>query len=453
MKNRGKKAVLHIGAVIKRMLFIGFTIQIILGFLWMCCNFMQVQDFGGMYFTEGNAYLEQGGRYTAAGVFSPLYQMIFSLLGKLPPVMYLLQTAFAFYCGYHFLRSSLQKRYAVWGSLVLLTFPFAMQCHLAILPYSFLSSFLLLLFSDLRGLWNRESALRSLMKAGVWVILLLAMSGRIGNQRDEEGAERSFEAVMAGRMAWSTLWVDYDRWSEELREMAEEAALQATYYPGNMRILEEAIESRVGRDEAKKYYREIAEVGWTYHAPMIIRQIGWDVLGYGVTPVIFRLQLKGQAYDSYTGRNYEAMRGNAPIVTRYYTEYGCWWFCCSVLLTFVLMVVRLLTGGRLQWKVLLPIAVISCVWIGVLTMEGAGMLDYKYTIAVNELWLIGALLTAFGAMGNREQEIQIEKSAEETQKEKPAGEAQIEKSAEETWRNTGKKSVGEAQMEKSVGEV
>lgn len=424
MKNRGKKAVLHIGAVIKRMLFIGFTIQIILGLLWMCCNFMHVQDFGGMYFTEGNAYLEQRGRYTAAGVFSPLYQMIFSLLGKLPPVMYLLQTAFAFYCRYHFLRSSLRKRYAVWGSLALLTFPFAMQCHLAVLPYSFLSSFLLLLFSDLRGLWKRESALRSLMKAGVWVILMLAVSGRIGNKRDEEGVGRSFEAVMASRMAWSTLWVDYDRWSEELREMAEEAALQATYYPGNMRILEEAIESRVGRDEAKRYYREIAEIGWTYHAPMIIRQIGWDVLGYGVTPVIFRLQMKGQAYDSYTGRNYEAMRGNAPIVTRYYTEYGCWWFSICCLLAFVLMVIRLLTGGRLQWKALLLIMMISGVWIGALTMEGAGMMDYKYTIAVNELWLTGALLTAFGSMGN-------------------TGEIQKEKCAEETWRNTGKKSAGE----------
>ena len=134
--------------------------------------------------------------------------------------------------------------------------------------------------------------------------------------------------------------------------------------------------------------------------------------------------MKGQAYDSYTGRNYEAMRGNAPIVTRYYTEYGCWWFSICCLLAFVLMVIRLLTGGRLQWKALLLIMMISGVWIGALTMEGAGMMDYKYTIAVNELWLTGALLTAFGSMGN-------------------TGEIQKEKCAEETWRNTGKKSAGE----------
>ena len=41
-----KKAFAHVGAVIRGMFFIGFTIQILLGLAWMCCNFGQVQDFG-----------------------------------------------------------------------------------------------------------------------------------------------------------------------------------------------------------------------------------------------------------------------------------------------------------------------------------------------------------------------------------------------------------------------
>ncbi len=401
MKNRGKKAVIHIGAVIKRILFIGFTIQIILGIVWMCCNFMQVQDFGGMYFADGNSYLEDeglsGGMASSVGHFSILYYNIFSLLGKLPPVMYLLQIAVAFYCGYHFLCKSLQRRYAVWGSLALVTFPFAMQCHLAILPYSFMGSFLLLLFSNLRRLWNKESFLRSFGQVVVCAILIVAMSGWIGGKKDEEEVGRSFEAVMASRMAWPTLWVDFDRWPEELREITEGVALQAAFYPENMKLLEEAIESQVDAETAKEYYRQIAEVGWTYHAPMIIRQIGWDVLGYGMTPVIFRLQLKGQSYDSYTGRNYEAMRGNAPILTRYYIEYGCWWFCCSLILTVVLTMVRLLVVGGIPWKAPLLIVFISGVLIALLTMQGAGIMDYKYTIAVNELWLIWSFWMAFAS--------------------------------------------------------
>ena len=413
MKNRGKEAVMHMGAVIKRILFIGFTIQIILGIVWMCCNFMQVQDFGGMYFADGNSSVVRYspvGSYSAGGSYSPLYHCVFSLLGKFPPVMYLLQTTFAFYCGYHFLCKSLQRRYAIWGSLALVTFPFAMQCHLAILPYSFLGSFMLLLFSNLRRLWNKKgSFLCSFGQVAVCAVLIVAMSGWIGGKKDEKEEGRSFEAVMASRMAWFTLWVDFDRWSEDLQEMTEEVALQATYYPGNMKLLEEAIESRVGTETAREYYWQIAEVGWTYHAPMIIRQIGWDVLGYAVTPVIFRLQLKGQSYDSYTGRNYEAMRGNAPIITRYYIEYGCWWFCCSLILTFILTMVQLLAGGKIRWKAPLLIAFISAVWIAILTMQGAGIMDYKYTIAVNELWLIWSFLIAFDirkfGAGNTDKEV------------------------------------------------
>ena len=290
-----------------------------------------------------------------------------------------------------------------------MTFPFAMQCHLAILPYSFMGSFLLLLCSNLRRLWNKESFLRSLWQVAVCVILIVAMSGWISGKKDEEEVGRSFEAVMASRMAWPTLWVDYDRWPEELREMTEKVALQAAFYPGNMKLLEEAIESKVDTETAKEYYKQIVEIGWTYHAPMIMRQIGWDVLGYAVTPVIFRLQLKGQSYDSYTGRNYEAMRGNAPIITRYYIEYGCWWFCCSLILTFVLTMVRLLVGEGIHWKAPLLMVFISGVWIGILTMQGAGIMDYKYTIAVNELWLIWSFLIAFGSRkfgaGNADKEV------------------------------------------------
>ena len=49
------------------------------------------------------------------------------------------QILFAFYSGVVFLRSfggTAKKWFPVWGSLGLLTYPFAMQCHLAVLPNS-----------------------------------------------------------------------------------------------------------------------------------------------------------------------------------------------------------------------------------------------------------------------------------------------------------------------------
>lgn len=366
MRNRGKKAAMHVRAVIKRILFIGFTIQIMLGLAWVCCNFMQVQDYG------------QGYRI------------------KYPYFLYLLQMGFAFFSGYHFLHRMVGKKYAVWGSLALATFPFAMQCHLAVLPYSFMGSLTLLMFSFMKRIFDKGSALRPLVWAVVCGVLAWGIYGNTDNQRYEGDVGRSFEAVMARRVAWPTLWVDYESWPEEIQEVTADVVWEAYLHPDYMKRLEEALESRVDEATAKEYYRQITKVGWEYHAPLILRQIGWDILGYAVSPAIFRPKLQGRSYDAYTGRNYEAMRGNAPVLTKYYVEYGCWWFCCCLILALLLTILRLAEVRRLPWKAPLLIILAAGVIVLLLAMRGAGVMDYRNTIAVNELWLIWSLAAAFG---------------------------------------------------------
>lgn len=418
-----KKAASHVEVVIKWMIFIGFTIQIALGIGWMCCNFMGIQDFG-----------EPG---------SSLYRGLFGLLGENPQLLYLLQLAFAFYVGCRILRKlgpgrilvvrgkgRHERRYeggrggrilAAWGSLALLTFPFAMQCHLAVLPCSFMGSFFLLMLSflmDLPGLPGsaarmeaKRSApgssfsgksvfaaiMRPLLLAFACVGLLVALSGAVDGDGKENAPKHNFQSAMASRMAWPDIWNDLDYWSEDLQEMAREVLWETSYYPGNMDILLKAIEDEAGAEAAKDYYMQIARVGWNNHAYMVILQIGWDALGYVVTPAIFQLQLKGDAYDSFTGRNYEVMRGNSPVLTKHYVDYGCWWFGCSLALALLLALVRAIASGAAGWKKWIwPTAVCalaSAVLAFLLTMRGAGLMDYKYTVAVNELWLmIGILL-------------------------------------------------------------
>lgn len=505
-----KKAFAHVGTVIKGMLFIGFTVQILLGLAWMCRNFGQVQNFG-----EPD---------------SALYKGLFRLLGEIPQLMYLLQLGAAFLAGDFFLgsfsgsflgslvgegisRNGKGRFWSLWRALALLTYPFAMQCHMAVLPFSFMGSLFLVMLSFMMRLsargripFRREpsakiagaasgmseepgetangmseepgetvigmseepgetavsmsegfcktvngmgakatetarrvtaetegaaggnpvrrrgQAIAYLALAAVCAGVFALLSGAVdASGREEPG--RGIEAALASRFAWPTIWYDQGSWTDELREAVEDVLWEASYYPENMALLQSALEERVGAEAAGTYYREIAEVAWRNHAPMIIRQVGWDILGYTVTPVIFQLQLRGEAYDSYTGRNYEIMRGNTPVLTRNYVNYGCWWFTAAFVLSLLSLLclpvmkktapvkeavsvkeaapmkapagVQGLPGigkrlAALAGPVMICI-VCSGILVGLLTLRGAGLMDYKYTALISQLWILPAL--------------------------------------------------------------
>lgn len=479
----------HICGVIKRVIFIGFTVQIILGVVWMCCNFTQVQDFGWRNL----------GRTVPEGVIYGLY----SFLGQVPLVLYLLQLAFGFFAGYQLLRRNVAECFptdarrkavfSLWGSLALLTFPFAMQCHLAILPYSVMSSLFLLMISFLLEAVSRRGAGGLRRKArqkekGAEILDEKAVGqaggsgvsaeghgclaeGSVGSEgmsvavkrrptasgkesntmkdvqrrgkrrgipapvlavfcgalavllaweagTDERDAiwGRGPEAVMASRLAWPSVWNDREYWPEELLALVEEEELwRAAYCPGNMEIVLEAIKERAGEEAAKGFYKQMAETAWQNRSSVIIRQVGWDMIGYGAAPLVFRQQMEGRAYDSYTGRNYEAMRGHSPVLTRYYVEYGCWWYGCSLVFALFLSVVRLLRDG-VDWRRLAVCGGV-CVLAGALpvllyTVRGAGLMDYRCTIGSQELWPVWALL-CIGIRSGGERRQGMEKTADE----------------------------------------
>ncbi len=400
--------------VLKGMLFIGFSVQIILGIWWFCCHFFQVQSFGEPQ--------------------SLLYRGLLSLLGGRPALLYSLQVAAAFLAGTLFLQNlrPVEPKFALWRGLAFVTIPFGMQCHLALLPYSFMSSlfvlFLLALFiltgnkgcrqfitsgaresGDLANVNDCQYRIRKKRVAGLLLgafacaAAFAALSGALDPDKREKPGY-SIEGALASRFAWPTLWNDYGRYGEEVRIVPEEVVWNASYHPDDMEAFQESLESQVGVETAKEYYLRMAKTGWDYHAPMIIRQIGWDALGYAVTPVIFPLQMAGEAYDSCSARNYEVMRENAPVLTRYYVDYGCWWFvwmlAISVLLAFCRVLCRRDSGAREERKKVRRKAVIAagicCVisglLIAVVTMRGAGKMDYRLTIGVNALWLTIPLL-------------------------------------------------------------
>lgn len=420
-----KRAAAHMSAVVRGMLFTGFTVQILFGLIWTCRNFGHVQNFG-----EAE---------------SVLYGAILRLAGGIPQIMYLLQIVFAFWTGYYFLeklrpsgRGIPGKCRAVWSMLALLSCPFAMQCHLALLPFSFMSSLFLLMLSfvlqaavrkepvpgesgrkepasnksgkpggkepssdkpgetERKGSVGRRRCVPVLLTLAVLCGGLAAVLSGVADTANREKPGSSMEAAMASRFAWPTIWADYSRWTEDLQEITREVAWDASFLPGNMERLDAVIEENTSPEMAKSYYLQIAKTGWNAHASMIVRQIGWDVLGYAVTPVIVQFQLRGEAYDSYTGRNYEALSEKTPVLTRNYVDYYSWWFVVSLFLTLVSAILELLKGEKIRWRNAVASALIclffSGILVGILTLRGAGIMDYKCTVAVNQLWMIPALM-------------------------------------------------------------
>lgn len=383
-----KKAAPCLRGVLRGMLFIGFSIQILLGICWICCSFGQVQGFG-----EPD---------------SALYGRLLGLLGGSSAALYILQLAAAFLAGFLFLQKirPVGMGLALWRGLAVLTVPFALQCHLALQPYSLMGSlFLLFLLALLRPPGGRRGA--GLLAALLCMAVYAGLSGAVdADRRGEPGY--SLEGALASRFAWPTLWQDLGLYGEEVAEAVGSLAWEASLYPDNMRLLQEGLESRVGPEAARGYYLRMAETGWEYHKTIVIRQIGWDVLGYAVTPVVFRLQMEGEAYDSYSGRNYEVMRENAPVLTRDYVDYGCWWFLYMLGISGILALLlavpdkgtepsgkRRRPGGRPVLSLGICILA-SGLLVAALTMRGAGRMDYRQTIGVNALWYMGPLLLAGG---------------------------------------------------------
>lgn len=443
--------------IIQGIIFIGFSVQIALGFVWMGCNIVNIQDF--------------------AECSTGIYAGMTRLPGKAYPAVYVLQLLAAGYAGWRLVsrlcdhsRNKKQNRlFALWGSLALMTLPMAMQCHMALLPYSFVCSAGLLQLSfccelletagnfrhsrsfqhmdfyensevlghrdtfglvPFVGLWicyfvqalllpeyiflgavpvavmlllKRKGIAAAKMSLKVFVLAAVAAAGiyavwscnpKTKNENDISGVEWT----LVKRLCWPTLWVDYERMPDKIQEATADAVWESAYYPGNMdRKFKPAIEAAMSAGEAKPLLAEAAARSWDIHYPMIVRQVGWDVLGYCASPLILQLQLSGDAYESHSGKNYAIMRKAVPVLTKHYVNYGSWWFAAAAVLTVLLLTARLAAGerpyGRREGRLT---AVAFCFAVGCVfwyTVQGAGIMDYKYTIFINELWFLWSFKT------------------------------------------------------------
>ena len=421
MRGTMKKAAGQLGIILRAVLFLGFSIRIVLGLVWMMSHFMESQEFSRV----------------SAGI----YPLFVRAVGSVPQVLYVLQLGAAFGAGWQFLKAFgvSDRLWRMWGTLVLLTFPMAMQCHLALLPYSFVCSLVLLElgFCAQTMTENQLLSLTKLTKAGccmlglafllpeyVWLgaiplvfmvllqlkamwaqpkrllyscLLVAAFCGMLGGigslvPKGDRTSQNMWFSI-ASRTAWPTFWVDSSGWSEGLYEAVGGSAWEISIRPGDMeQILRPLIESKAGAEQAKKYYREMAATAWGRHKGRILRQVCWDVLIYGAPEAVLQMQLTGIGYDSSSGRNYEIMAMRHPNMTKFYVSYSNWWFWVSLGIAMLLLPVRLVAGDKLFLRRYLAFGAVTVLWMAAIvlyyTMRGAGIADYKCTLAAGQLWYI-----------------------------------------------------------------
>ena len=452
-----KKAARHFSVILKGILITGFSIQIAFGAVWMCFHFGCMQEFGG---SEGI-----------------LYRGLRALTGGQYWILYLLQLSVGFYAGYDFFRTFCPEGHFwnSWRSLVLLSFPMAMQCHMALSPCSLVSSCFLLELSGVLAIVRGDAVtkrtshtkgkaahriftegtgfLRNLVRGGLcWLalslllpeyfilggiplvlavlfrlpvlrkrlpelgaaVLVLSVCGGvilgIGGLSGEKGYVPDRESVcfaLFSRMAWPTLWPDSEHWPMEVQEAAAGCVWESSQQADNMQIiLRPRLREKFGDRQAAQYYLQMAAYSWKRRTPLIIRQIGGDFLGYCMTPLILPMQLEGEAYASYSGRNYEMMFQDTPLLTKYYVRYGCKWFAVMLVLASMLAALNRIcrrerrkscNENRKRFAQVLICLVPAGIVTAVYTFCGAGVMDYKRTVAVVLLWLAAALLGMRGA--------------------------------------------------------
>ena len=461
-----QKACRALAQIAGRFLFIGITVQILLGILWGVRSFGIFPEFGDSYLWLKAADTFVYDDYMGIGY--PLFLMLAKGIESISSIpytflVYTVQVLFAFYSGVVFLRSfgvTDRKGFLYWGSLGLLTFPMALQCHLAVLPNSLGYSCLLLELSVIFRLLRRDAQgvaeyrpLRQLFFAGLWwalstlfvvenlylgmipliamwilhlikikqtgrqrvlreLVLLAAMGGILFTMvplwqtpGSYGKAENTVSAAMMRRFSWTHMRDEdeYDEWPEELKNyMSWGDTKRAGYYAGTMQEgVQKQIEDMVGSREAQKIFREYALYHLKTYTSDNIHQIVWDGAGYAVPPVLLQLLLNGRGYDSFSGRNVDIMMTGAPRLTNFMLKYSSWWFLMGI--PAMLLVYVICRGRGTDRRILSICAITAGCMILWYTLRDAGCLDYKNGLLPGSLWLVGMILSVGRSLGKEEQ--------------------------------------------------
>ena len=436
----------QIKRLIQNIIYIMMGLQILLGILWMG------ESLSGMSrFEESTELLHMSetlcmDEYT--GILYPPLIRLMNICGNLFQLpgysfLYVLQLTAALFSYGYFLKkivfSETEMNLRLKGKIVLFAFfvmtvPPIAQCHVAILPYSFASSAMVVLLAETIKLWKKEYSLTNMdilriavswglsamilpdyaWLGGVAVVLsvlryiilhkklvvkLLAMclttslvicgfnvafqtEGSMGR------IQRSAEAVMLQRVVWPHFATFQYFWCDEVKELWDEASLKSlAMYPETV-IYEfgPKLEAAHGKEYANVIYWEMIKRVYSLNTKEILLRIMEDIVAYICPPLTMLLQLQGMGV-SYTGWNYGRMTDYAPGLTMYYVKFSLYAWTFMLMLSAVLKLFSLREKGTEKGEriggYLCVVSVAVNLWYVIFS---GNMQDYKKLMVNSILW-------------------------------------------------------------------
>ena len=366
-------------------------------------------------------------------------------------VMYLLQIVLAFVSWFIFagnvFKSDSKKRNAFFA-LAVITNPYAMQVHLAVLEYSFISSFLSLLVSFqirfmrewknaedtlgleralrdisvtslfwlLAGLTRKEfivlgvlpviallitivkrfAKVKAMVSQTVWpAIVALAFAGIICMSdslfRDTEriSAADTVKRNLYYRVAWSENFRDRYHWPEYLTEFVDDGMM--THFmndPGLVRgeFTKYVIDVYGSKETTEKFY-EWAKLSFAGNKKQIVKETLSDIFGYIFAPFKTERSLAGYGDAGFTAGNYDVMKQHAPKLTKVYLRYFSVLYTVFAVLFVLIEVFTNAKRYKKAFTLLLPVLMIVLFGAVHYSFLGCSVFDHRKVVFTTCLWM------------------------------------------------------------------
>ncbi len=456
MQNKtGKNLSCILGAVI----IILLTAQMIAGLIWGVLNFPFIQEYpdaGEMYRLSSSLKLE-----TDTSIIYPALLLLVRTLTAdsefaSAVVMYLIQLCLGFTAWYVFAKDVIgfkKKWIDVWFSLAVLTCPYAMQCHLAVLEYSFVSSFLCLLLTfqiRFSREWKKEGntfgldrALRDISVTSLFWLLLgltrkefffigaipvlvllimmlerfkagnglkkiapigvaLAFAGIIfmtdGLFRDHE--LHTFSDVVKRalyiREAWSEDLNDEYTWPEYITSLSDDEDRYRILHhvrsdAGAVRTwLTPYVASCIGEAETSNSYLVWGVNCFKDNKRKIVKYLALDMVGYVFPPLETEIILRGSEYPGFVATEYDVMSRHTPVFTKYYLRTATVIYILLYPVTILLWILAR-KKGKANFKLSgIVLTVASCSVI--YSFYGSNVWDPRKALFATCMWIAAAAL-------------------------------------------------------------
>lgn len=435
--------------VVKGFFYCAMAIQIVLGVLYIGCNFMAVPQY-----RETAVYLEMTENFVADEYTGILYPLLVWLCDAIPLIpfqipIYLIQIFAGILCVYHFVcvwteKKSLAFVCALWVN----TIPLVAQVHMSVLPHSLAFSFLVLMFLEvLKGTRYREALsvmdwavllcsytiLIQLDREYLWVgtcgliwavflqlymkgpkvlmflVTMLICSGifisnvAIYKVTQTEGyygrIQRSVEAAFFQRVGMSTMTDRFmiympkeinDCFSgKELEEFARYPyKLQNEFGP--------TLEARYGKEYANELYWKMGWLGLGNATMDTLKDIGEDTLGY-MFPAARYFTWRDGDVKGVTSWNYQQFIEQAPHLSVAYIQIcqSLWGLGFGV--SIAAGIAMLFHRRKLYAWLWMPVLAYMAAYGLYFALRGANIYDYKFALlplALNYAWVVCMLNVA-----------------------------------------------------------